>query len=149
MDDGRGGAPRHGVRAVHGQRTARAVRWLQAGALSALLVACGGGGDDSADRSGASADEARSRALALSQQQAALARWSAPINLSLVPVAGAALPNGKFLFWSAEERFSFGAFGGRTYSALFDPATNTASERLVSETGHNMFCPGKIGRAHV
>jgi hypothetical protein len=31
-------------------------------------------------------------------QQAALARWSAPIDLSLVPAAGAALRDGKLLF---------------------------------------------------
>jgi YVTN family beta-propeller protein len=118
-------------------------------ALVALFVlgGCGGGGGDgdeaaAAASSAAQKERQRQHALAVNQQQAALARWSAPVNLSLVPVAGAALPDGKLLFWSAEERFSFGAFTGRTYTSIFDPATNTASERLVNETGYDMFCPG-------
>ncbi|MGQ0593430.1 MAG: galactose oxidase-like domain-containing protein [Gammaproteobacteria bacterium] len=30
----------------------------------------------------------------------------------------------------------------QTYTAIFNPASNQTSERLVFETGHNMFCPG-------
>jgi hypothetical protein len=57
--------------------------------------------------------------------------------------AGAAnLPDGRVLVWSAEDRFRFGSALGRTYFAFLDPITGTTSERLVSETGHNMFCPG-------
>jgi YVTN family beta-propeller protein len=59
----------------------------------------------------------------------------------LVPAAAANLPNGKVLLWSAEERFSFSA-PGRTFTSIFDPATSAATEVLVSNTGHNMFCPG-------
>lgn len=68
-------------------------------------------------------------------------RWSNPIALSLVPVATANLPDGKLLLWSSHDRFSFGG-GGKTYTAIFDPSLNQATERLVAETGHDMFCPG-------
>lgn len=70
-------------------------------------------------------------------------KWSAAIPLSLVPSAAANLPNGKLLLWSSDSRLDFDQnLGGHTYTSIFDPVTKTASERLVSQTGHNMFCPG-------
>ncbi|WP_051091217.1 RICIN domain-containing protein [Methylopila sp. M107] len=68
--------------------------------------------------------------------------WSARLPLPIVPVAASVLKNGKILTWSAYDRFAFGGDQGKTFTALFDPATNSASERLVSNTGHDMFCPG-------
>lgn len=68
--------------------------------------------------------------------------WSEVVSLSLVPVAAANLPDGKVLFWAAESRFAFGIDLGRTYTVVFDPSTGASSERLVSETNHDMFCPG-------
>ncbi|WP_020177832.1 RICIN domain-containing protein [Methylopila sp. M107] len=68
--------------------------------------------------------------------------WSAPIPLPIVPVAASVLRNGKILTWSAYDRFAFGDDQGKTFTSLYDPATNTATERLVSNTGHDMFCPG-------
>lgn len=69
-------------------------------------------------------------------------KWTAPVKLSTVPVAAANLPNGKVLVWSAYDRFNFGGDNGQTYTALFDPATNKATETLVTNTQHDMFCPG-------
>jgi galactose oxidase len=69
-------------------------------------------------------------------------KWSGVINFPLVPVSAANLPDGKMLVWSAYGRFNFGGDNGRTYTAIFDPATLSATERLVTETGHDMFCPG-------
>ncbi|MEM9562989.1 MAG: RICIN domain-containing protein, partial [Actinomycetota bacterium] len=69
-------------------------------------------------------------------------RWSAPTTLPLVPVAGSNLGNGKVLLWSAYERFTFGGDRGRTQTVLYDPATGQSSLRQVSNTGHDMFCPG-------
>ena len=62
--------------------------------------------------------------------------------LPLVPAAAANLPDGQVLLWSAEDRFRFNSAFGRTYFAYLDPVTGLATEQLVSETGHNMFCPG-------
>ena len=71
-----------------------------------------------------------------------LGLWSSVINLPIVPVAAANLPNGQLLVWSAYDRMYFGGDNQQTYTALFNPSTNTATERLVTETGHDMFCPG-------
>ncbi|WP_051648677.1 RICIN domain-containing protein [Cupriavidus sp. SK-3] len=69
-------------------------------------------------------------------------KWTAPKALSLVPVAAAALPSGKVLVWSAYDRFTFGGDNGQTYTALFDPVAMTSTEKLVTNTAHDMFCPG-------
>ncbi|MBI1891979.1 MAG: RICIN domain-containing protein, partial [Burkholderiales bacterium] len=70
--------------------------------------------------------------------------WSPVIQLPIVPVAAAMLPTGKVLTWSAFSPDNFGDENryGYTYSALFDPATQSSAMRVVSETGHDMFCPG-------
>ena len=68
--------------------------------------------------------------------------WGPVIAFPLVPAAAANLPDGRILVWAAEERTGFGADGGRTYTAIFDPANSSVTLRLVSETGHDMFCPG-------
>ncbi|MCW7539109.1 RICIN domain-containing protein [Aquabacterium sp. A7-Y] len=70
------------------------------------------------------------------------ALWSGVIPLSIVPVAAAHLPDGRLLTWSAYDRLNFGGDYGYTYTVFFDPVTATGSERLVSETSHDMFCPG-------
>lgn len=70
--------------------------------------------------------------------------WSPLISFPIVPVAAANLPNGKVLTWSAYAPDNFGNDNqwGRTYTALFDPVTQAAQSRIVTETGHDMFCPG-------
>src|SRR6186713_2583511 len=78
----------------------------------------------------------------LTAAQANLAQWAPKVNLPLVPASGANLPDGKIMLWSAEDRFTFDNDGGRTYSLIFDPTTGVSTERLVTETGHDMFCPG-------
>jgi Domain of unknown function (DUF1929)/Kelch motif len=75
--------------------------------------------------------------------EAPLGEWSNKIALPLVPIAAALLPNGKVLAWSGDDRVSVSA--GRliqTYTALFDPTTNQVTESLVTNTQHEMFCPG-------
>ncbi|MEM6800355.1 MAG: LamG-like jellyroll fold domain-containing protein, partial [Bacteroidota bacterium] len=69
-------------------------------------------------------------------------QWSPVIDVSLVPAAAANLPDGKVLLWSARDRFAFGGNRGRTYTLVFDPATGLADEYLISNTSHDMFCPG-------
>jgi hypothetical protein len=76
-----------------------------------------------------------------------VAQAPALTSLPLVPVSMANLPDGRVLLWSAEEKFSFGAATGRTYFATYDPATGAVTERTVTETGHNMFCPGTTNLA--
>lgn len=69
-------------------------------------------------------------------------KWAAPKALTVIPVAAANLPDGRILVWSSYERNNFGGDGGRTYTALFNPTTGASSEKLVTNTGHDMFCPG-------
>jgi galactose oxidase len=68
-------------------------------------------------------------------------RWDAPIGFPLVPVAAALLPNGKVLMWSSYAPDTFGGTG-KTVTAILDPVTRAVSQRVVTETGHDMFCPG-------
>jgi len=122
-----------------------------AGALLAVLLAsCGGANDPTATASTADgaaaslatadANDGRKRALAISGPERS--RWAPVASLPIVPAAAANLSDGRVMFWSARDRFEFGGDSGRTYTALLDPATGQVSERLVSETGHDMFCPG-------
>lgn len=69
--------------------------------------------------------------------------WSAKIDLPIIPVAAATLRNGKILAWSAYDRFNYSSEDkGKTFTTLYDPKTGEASEKLVTATGHDMFCPG-------
>ncbi len=74
-------------------------------------------------------------------------KWSEVIPMPIVSVASANLPNGKILTWSAYDRFRFGGNNGKTYTVIFDPATNQAQEFLIDDTGHDMFCPGTANLA--
>lgn len=80
-------------------------------------------------------------------------RWSPLQTITIIPAAAANLPNGKVLLWSAYDRLSFGGDNGKTYTSTLDPITGNATEVLVSNTGHDMFCPGIAnlpdGRIHV
>jgi len=69
-------------------------------------------------------------------------RWSTKTVFSLVPVAAANLADGRVLAWSAYDRFTFGGDRGKTYTTTLDPQTGKSTEVLVTNTGHDMFCPG-------
>jgi galactose oxidase len=69
-------------------------------------------------------------------------RWSGSMSFPLVPVAGALLPNNKLLTWSASATNNFGGSSGLTQTATWDLGTGVISQRAVSNTGHDMFCPG-------
>lgn len=127
-------------------RWSRAPLWAAVYGALLVLTACGGGGGSEVEEPAASVDPDERRAPTaarspLNAQTASTATWSAPTKLSLVPSSGAVLPNGKVLLWSANNPMSFGG-GGRTYTTTYDPVSNTASDRLVQETGHAMFCTG-------
>jgi galactose oxidase len=68
--------------------------------------------------------------------------WTATINLPLVAASAAMLPNGKVLLWSAYARDNYGGSRGYTQTAIYDPATGSTSSRTVTNTQHDMFCPG-------
>jgi len=98
-----------------------------AGSNAALVQrACNGGGD---------------QAWSLAAPQLP-AKWTAPIAMPIIPIAVANLPDGKLVTWSAWDRYTFSNGPFQTYTALFDPVTNQSSEALVTNTNHDMFCPG-------
>ncbi|CAF9932906.1 MAG: hypothetical protein HETSPECPRED_008480 [Heterodermia speciosa] len=68
--------------------------------------------------------------------------WSAPFNTPLVAAAGAVLPTtGKVLLWSAQFVDHFNGTGN-TETATYDPSTKQVSSLSLSNTNHDMFCPG-------
>jgi galactose oxidase len=73
-----------------------------------------------------------------------LGRWGPTIDFPIVPVAAAIeFETGRVLTWSAFSPSSFvGGNGGMTVTATYDPSSRTVSQRTVSNTNHDMFCPG-------
>lgn len=74
-------------------------------------------------------------------------KWTAPIALPIVPVAAANLPDGTVLVWSADSALNFTGgevTPGNTYTAIFDPSTQKSKQVIVTNTGHDMFCPGIV-----
>ncbi len=71
-------------------------------------------------------------------------QWSPKINFPSIPVAAALLPTGKVVTWSSYDRNTFVGNPGeqKTYTAIFDPQNNSITENLVTNTTHDMFCPG-------
>ena len=68
--------------------------------------------------------------------------WSAPFNTPLVAAAAALLPTtGKVLLWSAQFADHFSGTGN-TETATYDPSTKQVSSLSLSNTNHDMFCPG-------
>ncbi|APA15467.1 hypothetical protein sscle_15g102370 [Sclerotinia sclerotiorum 1980 UF-70] len=76
-------------------------------------------------------------------QDPKLGVWGPTIDFPVVPVAGAQEASGKIVLWSswASDRFK-STPGGKTAMARWDPSTSEVSERIVTDTGHDMFCPG-------
>lgn len=70
--------------------------------------------------------------------------WGPTIDFPLVPVAIALLPTtGKVLTWSAYDGSYFtGSPGGKTVTATYDPNSQIVSQRIITNTNHDMFCPG-------
>lgn len=71
-----------------------------------------------------------------------LGEWGPVIAMPLVP-AGAFMEytSGKILTFSSYKVNDFEGTG-ITYTATYDPMTGAVSERTVTNTGHDMFCPG-------
>jgi galactose oxidase len=68
--------------------------------------------------------------------------WSPKVTFPIVPAASANMSNGRLVLWSAYLEQAWGGDHHRTYTVTYNPATGQQSELLVSNTGHDMFCPG-------
>ena len=70
-------------------------------------------------------------------------QWGPTIGFPIVPVAAALLPNNLLLVWSADQALAYGGSDSAfTQTAILNLNTGAVSEDTVSNTGHNMFCPG-------
>ena len=112
-------------------------------AISVGLTSCGGGStsDDATD----TAAMERRASVPLGMATPEQAQWGPLTTLPLVPASAANLPDGRLLFWAANERFGFDNLApnaAQAYTAVYDPVSGQVGERFVNETGQNMFCPG-------
>ena len=72
-----------------------------------------------------------------------IGQWGPTVNFPLVPVAAAVVAQtGQLLVWSAGFDFNFIPATGETHTASYDPVTKKVSKLIVSNTNHDMFCPG-------
>lgn len=72
-----------------------------------------------------------------------LGQWGPLIKFPLVPAAGAHTADGKILTWSAYSPLTFNiGVEAQTITATYDPTTGQVSEATITNTGHDMFCPG-------
>src|SRR5262249_49286587 len=77
----------------------------------------------------------------LSTNPSEVGQWGPTIGFPLVPTAVALLPTNKLLAWSADETM---ANNGQniTQTAILDLTTGQVSQQTMTNTGHDMFCPG-------
>ncbi|KAJ5248553.1 galactose oxidase precursor [Penicillium chermesinum] len=73
--------------------------------------------------------------------------WGPTLDLPITPAAGAHSFNSKgehnIILWSAwsDDRF-FASPGGKTFTATWDPSRGQILQTNVTNTHHDMFCPG-------
>ena len=80
----------------------------------------------------------------LPTQNSVFGRWSEVIQMPNIAVAAAQLPDGEILTWSSWDRFDFRGNNPQTYTSVFNTSTRKVEEFLITETQHDMFCPGTV-----
>ncbi|KGO47189.1 Galactose oxidase/kelch, beta-propeller [Penicillium expansum] len=69
--------------------------------------------------------------------------WGPTVNFPVVPVSGAQEASGNIVLWSSWASDHFHSTpGGKTVMSRWNPLNNTVSKRIVTNTQHDMFCPG-------
>ena len=70
--------------------------------------------------------------------------WGPTIDTPLVPVAiGLCHDTMRVLMWSSYQASTFtNGNGGLTVTASYDPFAQTVTQRIITNTNHDMFCPG-------
>ena len=81
---------------------------------------------------------------ALPPSPATAGSWGLTIDFPVIPVSAAIeWSTGRLLVWSSFAPGAFvGASGHQTATAIYDPATQLVSARLITNTNHDMFCEG-------
>jgi galactose oxidase len=79
----------------------------------------------------------------VSTNPAVVGEWGPTIGFPIIPVAAALLPNNEMLVWSADQALAYGGSNDPyTQTAILNLTTGAVSEDTVTNTDHNMFCPG-------
>ncbi|KAJ5131622.1 Galactose oxidase/kelch beta-propeller [Penicillium atrosanguineum] len=69
--------------------------------------------------------------------------WGPTLDFPVVPVSGAQEASGNIVLWSSWASDQFHSTpGGKTAMTRWNPLNNTVSKRIVTNTQHDMFCPG-------
>ncbi|CAJ2500001.1 Uu.00g028540.m01.CDS01 [Anthostomella pinea] len=68
--------------------------------------------------------------------------WDTTVVLPIVPAAGAISETGNVVFWSAFRPDLFTSGTGQTFTSSWTPGLQAVTERTVTNTQHDMFCPG-------
>jgi galactose oxidase len=73
-----------------------------------------------------------------------IGQWGPTIAFPLVPVAAALISGDRLLVWSADEELNYDSSGDEQYTqtAVMNLATGVVTSAVVSNTAHDMFCPG-------
>jgi galactose oxidase len=82
------------------------------------------------------------KVLAVPTTDPAQGIWGPTIGFPLVPAAAAQLPDGRILTWSAQLPNDYIGGSGLTQTAILDPNTTVVTQSTVTNTQHDMFCPG-------
>jgi len=108
-------------------------------AVSRLVLAGAPRGQSLPARNGKSA-----RIADASTNPSVVGQWGPTIGFPLIPVAVALIPGDKLLMWSADQELSYDQTHQAQYTqtAILNLATGAVSSATVSNTAHNMFCPG-------
>ncbi|KAF7854632.1 hypothetical protein EAF04_010440 [Stromatinia cepivora] len=76
-------------------------------------------------------------------QDPKLGIWGPTIDFPVVPVAGAQEASGNIVLWSSWASDQFHSTpGGQTAMARWNPLSYEVLKRIVTNTSHDMFCPG-------
>ncbi|PMD56242.1 carbohydrate-binding module family 32 [Hyaloscypha bicolor E] len=76
-------------------------------------------------------------------QDPARGAWGPTVDFPVIPVAGAQEPSGRVVVWSSWASDQFHSTpGGQTAMSQWNPLTREISQRVVTNTHHDMFCPG-------
>ncbi|CAI7583364.1 unnamed protein product [Penicillium bialowiezense] len=73
----------------------------------------------------------------------ALGVWGPTLDFPIVPVSGAQEGSGMLALWSSWDDDQFHSTpGGKTVMTRWNPLTGEVTKRTVTNTHHDMFCPG-------
>ncbi|KAJ5481209.1 Galactose oxidase/kelchbeta-propeller [Penicillium sp. IBT 31633x] len=76
-------------------------------------------------------------------QDPALGAWGPTLDFPIVPVSAAQEASGNIVLWSSWASDQFHSTpGGKTAMTRWNPLDDSVSKRIVTNTQHDMFCPG-------